>query len=58
MPTAVRLLHDGKSLAVLARCTEPNGIVAQVKEHDGRVEADDSFQIYFGTSGSAYAESW
>lgn len=55
-PTEVKLLHDGQTLAVLARCTEPGGVVASAKENDGAVNQDDSFQVYLATSGSAYVQ--
>jgi cephalosporin-C deacetylase-like acetyl esterase len=54
--TEVKLLHDRKTLAVLARCAEPGAIVAGVKENDGPVTQDDSFHVYLATSGSAYAQ--
>ncbi len=55
-PTEVKLLHDGQTLALLARCTEPGGISAGVKENDGAVTQDDSFHVYLATSGSAYVQ--
>jgi hypothetical protein len=55
-PTEVKLLHDGQTLAVLARCTEPGEISAGVKENDGPVNQDDSFHVYLATSGSAYVQ--
>ena len=54
--TEVKAIHDGKTLAVLARCEEPGALVGSVKEHDGRVERDDSFHVYLGASGSAWAQ--
>jgi cephalosporin-C deacetylase-like acetyl esterase len=42
--TEVKAVHDGKTLAVLARCQTPPGDIAR----------GESFQLYFGTSGSAY----
>lgn len=54
--TSVRALHDGRTLAILARCDEPGGLIASVKEHDGRVERDDSFHVYLGVSGSSYTQ--
>jgi dienelactone hydrolase len=44
-PTQIKMLHNGHTLAVLARCAEPQGTVE-----------DDSFQIYLATSGSAYVK--
>ena len=55
-PTLVKVIHDGKILSILARLTEPEEIVATVKERDGRVDRDDSFQVYLGASGSSYAQ--
>jgi cephalosporin-C deacetylase-like acetyl esterase len=55
-PTEVKLLHDGQTLAVLARCTEPGEISAIVKENDGAMNQDDSFHVYLATSGSAYVQ--
>ncbi len=49
-------MHDQKTLAVLARCTEPDDIVASAKENDGAVSQDDSFHVYLTTSGSAYVQ--
>ena len=53
-PTEVKLMHDGRTLAVLARCAEPGDVVAGAKERDGSVDQDDSFQAYLATSGSSY----
>jgi dienelactone hydrolase len=55
-PTEVKLLQDGHTLAVMARCLEPEDIVARAQERDGEVERDDSFQVYLATSGSAYVQ--
>jgi cephalosporin-C deacetylase-like acetyl esterase len=55
-PTEVKLIHDGRTLAVLARCIEPGNVIARVHERDGSVDRDDSFQVYLATSGSAYVE--
>jgi cephalosporin-C deacetylase-like acetyl esterase len=55
-PTLVKVAHDGKTLAILARCAEPGELIASVKEHDGPVERDDSFHVYLGVSGSSYAQ--
>ncbi|MCX6625893.1 MAG: hypothetical protein NTY38_33485, partial [Acidobacteria bacterium] len=56
VPTEVKLLHDGKTLAVLARCLEPGKPAAEVRENDGDLERDDSFSLYLATSGSMYAQ--
>src|SRR5207249_745885 len=55
-PTEVKLLHDNHTLAVLARCIEPDRVLARAKERDGPVDEDDSFQVYLATSGSGYVE--
>ena len=56
LPTEVKLLQDGHTLAVLARCIEPDRVVVHAKERDGPVDEDDSFQIYLATSGSTYVQ--
>jgi len=55
-PTLVKVVHDDKTLAILARCEEPEDLIARVKDHDGPVGLDDSFHVYFGVSGSSYAQ--
>jgi dienelactone hydrolase len=45
-PTEVKLLHDGETLAVLARCADFSG--------SGR--AADSLRLFLATSGGAYTE--
>src|SRR6266404_763292 len=55
-PTEVKMIQDGHTLAVMARCAEPDRIVAKVQERDGAVDGDDSFQIYLASSGSAYVK--
>ena len=55
-PTEVKMIQDGHTLAVMARCAEADRIVAHVRERDGAVDGDDSFQIYLATSGSAYVK--
>ena len=55
-PTEVKFLQDGHTLAVLARCIEPDRVVTHAKERDGLVDEDDSFQVYLATSGSAYVQ--
>ena len=52
----VKLLHDGRMLAVMARCAEPRAIEASAKENNGRADQDDSFHVYLATSGSMYAQ--
>ena len=55
-PTEVKLVHDGHTLAVLARCIEFSGVNARARERDGSVTSDDSFQVYLATSGSYYVQ--
>jgi dienelactone hydrolase len=55
-PTEVKMLQDGKTLALMARCAEPFGTVADARERDGPVDHDDSFQVYLATSGSSYVK--
>jgi cephalosporin-C deacetylase-like acetyl esterase len=55
-PTEVKFVQDGQTLAVLARCIEPDRIIATVKERDGEVTSDDSFQVFLATTGSSYVE--
>lgn len=54
--TEVKLMQDGSTLAVLARCVERDRLISRARNRDGRVTADDSFQIYLATSGSSYVE--
>ena len=55
-PTEVKIMQDGSTLAVMARCAEPYGTAANVQERDGPVDHDDSFQVYLATSGSSYVK--
>jgi hypothetical protein len=55
-PTEVKVIHNGRTLAVLARCIEPGELIARANERDGPVDMDDSFQVYLATSGSAYVQ--
>lgn len=55
-PTQVKLVQDGNTLAVLARCVESHQLISRARNRDGRVTADDSFQVYLATSGSSYLE--
>ncbi|HEV2381560.1 MAG TPA: hypothetical protein VG206_17420 [Terriglobia bacterium] len=54
--TEVKLMQDGRTLAVMARCIEPGEIMARVKERDADLAHDDSFQVYLATSGSSYVQ--
>jgi cephalosporin-C deacetylase-like acetyl esterase len=55
-PTQIKALQDGRWLAVFAQCIEPAEPITRVKENDGPVNHDDSFQVYLATSGSSYAQ--
>jgi dienelactone hydrolase len=55
-PTEIKMVHDGHTLAVMARCAEPHGTVAAAQERDGALDRDDSIQIYLATSGSSYVK--
>jgi len=55
-PTEVKLVQDGSTLAVLARCVERDRLISRARNRDGRVTADDSFQVFLATSGSSYVE--
>ncbi|MGH9326397.1 MAG: hypothetical protein ACRD2B_06895, partial [Terriglobia bacterium] len=54
--TEVKLVQNGHTLSVLARCVEPDGVVVRAKDRDAAVDRDDSFQVYLATSGSAYVQ--
>jgi hypothetical protein len=54
--TEIKVVQDGRWLAVFARCVEPSEPETRVKENDGPVNNDDNFQVYLATSGSAYAQ--
>jgi cephalosporin-C deacetylase-like acetyl esterase len=55
-PTQVKLVHDGHTLAVLARCIEPGHVVGRATDRGISAEGDDSFQVYLTASGSSYVE--
>ena len=55
-PTEVKLMHDGQTMAILARCIEPGAVIAHANRRDGLVTQDDSFQVYLATSGSSYVQ--
>jgi dienelactone hydrolase len=54
-PTEIKVVQDGRWLAIFARCVEPGDPIAVARENDGPVNGDDSFQVYLATSGSSYA---
>ena len=53
-PTEARLLYDSKFLYIGVRCTEPHmsGLVANVKDQDGRVWLDDCVEILLDTANA------
>lgn len=55
-PTEIKMVHDNHTLAVIARCGEPYGTIAGVRERDGAIDSDDSFQVYLAVSGSSYVK--
>jgi len=54
--TEIKAVQDGRWLAVFARCVEPGEPIMRVKENDGPLNHDDSFQVYLATSGSSYTQ--
>src|SRR5262249_43024063 len=54
--TQAKLLHDGRTLSVMARCSEPGALLSKARKRDGAVDQDDSFQIFLATSGSSYVK--
>ena len=50
--TEVKIMQNGTTEAVMARCAEPHGTVVEAQERDGPIDHDDSFQVYLDTSGS------
>ncbi|MGH9469229.1 MAG: hypothetical protein ACRD1N_02670 [Terriglobia bacterium] len=55
-PAEVKLMHDGNTLAILAKCVEPDRVIARARRRDGPVTSDDSFQVYLTVSGSSYIQ--
>lgn len=55
-PTEIKWMHDGRTLAILARMEEPERIAADNGGRDSRVDHDDHFAFYFATDGSAMVE--
>jgi dienelactone hydrolase len=55
-PTEIKMIQDGHTLAIIARCSEPSGPFAEIQERDGAVDREDSFQVYLATSGSSYVK--
>jgi cephalosporin-C deacetylase-like acetyl esterase len=55
-PTQVKLLHDNKTLAVLAQCIEPDRVIAETRPRDELSEDEDYFQVCLAVSGPHYVE--
>ena len=55
-PTEVKLMHNGGTLAVLARCIEPDFAIDGATEGDDAVDEGDSFQVYLATTGSSFVQ--
>jgi dienelactone hydrolase len=54
--TRVKWMHDGRTLALLLRMTEPEPVVARAGGRDSAILADDHVAVYLATSGSAFLE--
>ena len=54
--TAIKWMHDGRKLAILARMEEPEPVEADSGGRDSRVQNDDHLAIHLATSGSAMVE--
>jgi dienelactone hydrolase len=55
-PTEVKWVHDGRTLALLVRATEPDPVVARAGGRDSAVASDDHIALYLATSGSSFLE--
>jgi len=53
--TEVKLVHDGRMLALLAQCMEPGEVLLRQQPAPPRAAPEDTFGLYLATSGSAYA---
>ncbi|HUS05604.1 MAG TPA: acetylxylan esterase [Bryobacteraceae bacterium] len=54
--TQIKWMHDGRTLAILARMEEPAPVVARAGGRDAPINGDDHIGIYLTTSGSAFLE--
>jgi dienelactone hydrolase len=54
--TEIKWMHDGRTLAILARLHEPDPVVARAGGRDSPIAADDHIAIYLATNGSAFLE--
>ncbi len=55
-PTEVKWMHDGRTLALLVRVTEPGPLVAQHGGRDGAIGSDDHIAIRLATTGPYFLE--
>jgi dienelactone hydrolase len=55
-PAQIKWMHDGRTLALIARIEEPDPVVARAGGRDSAVTGDDHVAIYLATSGSAFIE--
>ncbi len=54
--TQVKWVHDGRTLALLARMDEPEPVVARVGGRDSNITSDDHVALYLATDGAAFLE--
>jgi dienelactone hydrolase len=55
-PAQIKWMHDGRTLALIARMEEPDPVVARAGGRDSAVTGDDHVAIYLATTGSAFLE--
>ena len=55
-PTEVKWMHDGETLALLVRVTEPEQLAARHGGRDGAIGSDDHFAIRLATTGPYFVE--
>jgi dienelactone hydrolase len=55
-PAQIKWMHDGRTLALIARLEEPDPVVARAGGRDSAVTGDDHLAIYLATTGSAFLE--
>jgi dienelactone hydrolase len=55
-PTELKILHNDRTIAILARCVEPEALIARAKRNDEPLSQDDSFHVYLATTGSSYVQ--
>jgi dienelactone hydrolase len=52
----IKWMHDGRTLALLARIQEPDPVVARAGGRDAAITGDDHIALSLATSGSAFLE--